>query len=70
LKAAETHRRHVERSIAANRCDIKYVTVKRGSPHELVCTKTQASYQRRVIQRASDEEHVRRLVGERVTRPA
>jgi predicted 2-oxoglutarate/Fe(II)-dependent dioxygenase YbiX len=61
LKAAETHRRHVERSIAANRCDVDHVTLKRGSPHELVCTKNQASYQRRLAQRARDEDQLRRL---------
>lgn len=61
LKAAEPHRRHVERSIAASRCDVDHVTLKRGSPHELVCTKNQASYQRRVAQRARDEDYVRRL---------
>jgi predicted 2-oxoglutarate/Fe(II)-dependent dioxygenase YbiX len=61
LKAAETHRRHVERSIAVDRCDADHVTLKRGSPHQLVCTKNQASYERRLTQRARDQDYVRRL---------
>ena len=61
LKAAETHRRHVAHSIAADRCDVDHVTLKRGSPHELVCTKNQASYQRRLAQRVGDLDAVRRL---------
>ena len=70
LKAAETHRRHVAASIAANHCDVDHVTVKRGSPHELVCTKNQASYQRRVTQRIGDLDAMRRLAANRVTKPS
>ncbi|MDL2358608.1 MAG: 2OG-Fe(II) oxygenase [Pseudomonadota bacterium] len=63
LKAAETHRRHVARTIADDRCDVDHVTLKRGSPHELVCTKNTASYQRRVAERVRDQDAVRRLAG-------
>ena len=61
LKAAETHRRHVEHTIAVDRCDVDHVTQKRGNPHQLVCTKNQASYERRLTQRARDQDNVRRL---------
>lgn len=52
--AAEARRRHVEATIRAARCDVDMATEKRGSPHRLICTKNQASYQRRCEQRASD----------------
>jgi predicted 2-oxoglutarate/Fe(II)-dependent dioxygenase YbiX len=53
--AAVAHRRgHVEETIRKSRCDVDFTTEKRGSPHRLVCTKNQASYQRRCAQRAED----------------
>ncbi|MEC5160055.1 MULTISPECIES: 2OG-Fe(II) oxygenase [unclassified Janthinobacterium] len=61
LKAAEAQRRHVERSIAESRCDVNCATVRQGSPHGLACTKNQASYTRRVAQRAQDLAHLARL---------
>ena len=54
FKAAEADRRHVEASIERSRCDLEWVTEKRGRPYGLVCTKNQASYQRRVRQRQQD----------------
>ena len=61
LKAGEIHRLHVERSIAVNHFDVNHVTLKRTRPYELVCTKNQASYQRRMAQRVRDLDAVRRL---------
>ncbi len=54
LKAAAPIRGHVEDSIKKARCDVSHTTERRGSPHGLVCTKTQASYARRVKQRKQD----------------
>jgi hypothetical protein len=54
LKAAEEHRSHVQRSIQEAVSDLDLVTVKEGSPHRLVATKNQASYERRVKQREGD----------------
>jgi len=64
FKAAEAERRHVEESIRRNRCDLDPITEKRGRPYTLLCTKNQASYQRRVQQRRHDLEHLARLDGE------
>ena len=64
FKAAEAARRHVEESIKRNRCDLDRVTEKQGRPYALLCTKNQASYQRRVRQRRQDLKHLARLDGE------
>ncbi|WP_462330874.1 2OG-Fe(II) oxygenase [Thiohalocapsa halophila] len=65
LKAAEPKRRHVEQRIQTHRCDLDTHTDKTGRPYTLVCTKNQASYQRRVQQRQKDIENRARLTGER-----
>ncbi|HRD95365.1 MAG TPA: 2OG-Fe(II) oxygenase [Rubrivivax sp.] len=54
FKAREAERRHVEDSIRQGRCDVDFSTERKGSPHVLVCTKNQASYERRVAQRRAD----------------
>jgi hypothetical protein len=54
--AAQPRRAHVEATIRHRRCDVDHRTEKRGSPHQLVCTKNQASYERRCVQRAADLE--------------
>jgi predicted 2-oxoglutarate/Fe(II)-dependent dioxygenase YbiX len=60
--AAAQHRRsHVESTIRDRRCDVDFTTEKRGSPHRLVCTKNDASYQRRCVQRANDLRERARL---------
>jgi hypothetical protein len=64
LKAAEAQRCHVEGSIRHNRCDLDAITERRGRPYTLVCTKNQASHERRVQQRRHDLEHLARLDGE------
>lgn len=54
LRAAETHRKHVTEEAQRAGVDLDFATVKKGSPHTLVCTKNQRSYERRVVQRKSD----------------
>jgi predicted 2-oxoglutarate/Fe(II)-dependent dioxygenase YbiX len=61
LKAAETHRRHVQDIVRSNHCDVDCVTVRQGSPHGLACTKNQASYDARCRQREADLMHAGRL---------
>jgi hypothetical protein len=39
---------------AWDQCDLDLTTETRGRPYTLVCTKNQASYQRRVRQREQD----------------
>ena len=47
-------REHVIDSIRKGRCDVDFTTERKGSPHVLVCTKNQASYEARVRQRRAD----------------
>ena len=61
LKAAEPDRSHVEQTIKQARCDVETTTDRRGRPYSLVCTKNQASYERRARQRKQDLEDVKRL---------
>jgi hypothetical protein len=63
LRAAAAQRAHVESTIKAAGCDLDMTTVRRGSPHSLVCTKNQASYERRVKQRENDLVDIQRLEG-------
>lgn len=61
LKAAEQARKHVEHSIQRSQCDLNRTTDKRGRPYTLVCTKNQASHERRVQQREKDLANRQRL---------
>lgn len=54
LRAAQQTRTHVESEIRNARADLNCETIRRGSPHSLVCTKNEASYRRRVAQRKQD----------------
>ncbi len=63
LKAAQDRRSHVEQNVRSAVCDLDLTTERRGSPHVLVATKNQASYQRRAKQRRQDLEHVSALGG-------
>jgi hypothetical protein len=58
LKAIQHRRTHVEDSVRTVPCDVDLSTEKRGSPHTLIATKNQASYERRVRQRRQDLDHV------------
>ncbi len=61
LKAAKDYRQHLESHIRAAGSDVDTQTSTRGSPHTLICTKNQASYEARVRQRAVDGAAVRQL---------
>jgi len=61
FKAVEADRSHVEASIRSNGCDVDCVTEKRGRPYQLVCTKNQASYEKRAQQRKKDRKEQARL---------
>jgi hypothetical protein len=63
LKAVQDRRTHVEQSVRSAVCDLDLSTERRGSPHTLVATKNQASYERRAKQRRQDLEHVSALGG-------
>ena len=63
LKAVQDRRTHVEQSVRSAACDLDLTTERRGSPHTLVATKNQASYERRAKQRRQDLEHVSALGG-------
>ena len=62
FKANETERSHVLATTRASHCDLDCTTDKRGRPYSLVCTKNQASYQRRADQRAQDLKDLAWLV--------
>jgi hypothetical protein len=61
FKAPEAGRRHLEESIRRSGCDLDLVTDRRGRPYSLVCTKNQASYNRRAQQRQRDLAHLAQL---------
>ena len=63
LKAAEGVRSHVEDSIRRAGSDLDTTTDRRGRPFSLVCTKNQASYDRRAKQRRQDLKDLSRLTG-------
>jgi hypothetical protein len=50
-------RRHLHQQIDQQRLDLTHVTDRKGSPQTLVCTKTQASYKRRLEQYRIDCGH-------------
>ena len=49
--------------IGANRCDVTYVTERKGWPFTLVCTKTTASFERACKTFERDQRNLSRLVG-------
>ncbi len=61
FKAREADRRHVEDSIRKSHLDIDCTTERKGSPHVLVCSKNQASYERTVAQRRADLDDLQRF---------
>jgi hypothetical protein len=54
FKAGESDRRHVEQTIRREGCDVDCATDKSRRPYSLVCTKNQASHDRRAEQRKQD----------------
>ena len=63
LRAAERFRGHVEDEIRRASADVDTRTERRGSPHQLICTKNQASYERRVLERKRDLADLKTLKG-------
>ncbi len=61
LRARESDRCHVQITIKNDQCDVDTVVERKGSPHVLVCTKNQASFERRVAQRKLDVRDLERL---------
>jgi len=61
FKAAEPKRNHIVHSIQSHKCDVSCITERSSRPYKLVCTKNQASYQRRVEQRKNDLDILARL---------
>ncbi len=61
LRAVEHDRAHVEETIRMAKCDLDCKTERKGRPYSLICTKNQASYDRRVEQRRDDQENRTRL---------
>jgi predicted 2-oxoglutarate/Fe(II)-dependent dioxygenase YbiX len=61
LKAAEAIRVHVTETVRRCQCDLDLATEQRGRPYSLVCTKNQASYERRAKQRREDLQDLERL---------
>ncbi len=61
FKAKESDREHVHGTIKSAHCDVDCSTERKGSPHVLVCTKNQASFERRVQQRQADLQSLGRL---------
>lgn len=54
LKAAQPIRSHVETTILNSHCDVDRETLKKGTPHQLVLTKNQATYEGLARQRRAD----------------
>jgi hypothetical protein len=54
-------RQHLHQQIDKHRCDVTHVTERVGSPQTLVCTKTQASYERRQKQYEVDKQMLAEL---------
>ena len=61
LRANEGERRHVEMTIRGAHCDVGVTTERRGRPYGLICTKNQASYERRRKQRGRDLADLKHL---------
>ncbi|MDS4041453.1 MAG: 2OG-Fe(II) oxygenase [Candidatus Competibacter sp.] len=63
FKAAAPDREHVEDSIKRAGSDVDRMTDRHGRPYTLICTKNQASYERRAQQRKKDLAEAARLEG-------
>jgi len=61
LRAAADRRTHIENNVRNSTYDLDLTTERRGSPHTLIATKNQASYERRAAQRRLDLAHVSAL---------
>ena len=55
------NRSHVEWTVRQSHADLDMETLRQGRPHTLVCTKNQASFERRVQQREQDLANLARI---------
>ena len=63
LRAVEHVRGHAEETIRSSKVDLDTRTDRHGRPYSLICTKNQASYERRARQRTQDLADVTVLGG-------
>ena len=70
LRAAQQHRTHVEAEIKRAGADVDMRTERKGSPHQLICRKNQASYTARVRQRKQDLADLAALSPAETPKPA
>ncbi len=61
-KGLQKERKKLEAIIRASRCDLDCTTLKKGSPHTLVCTKNENSYRRQCAQRERDAQNLEKLL--------
>src|SRR5262249_42067714 len=54
FRAVQHDRSHVESTIRNGRPDVDTETLRRGSPHTLICTKNRKSYEAKARQRQED----------------
>jgi hypothetical protein len=64
FKAAEAKRNHIEQSVKSHKSDVNCITERSSRPYSLICTKNQASYERRVGQRKNDLDTLAHLTVE------
>ena len=55
-------RSHLEMQIRTLKLPMDHKTVRRGSPHKLVCTKNRSDHKRRLEEYAEDVDHMRMLI--------
>ena len=62
FKQPQHVRMHLEAEIRTSKVDVKCETLKVGLPHTLICTKTQAGFEKRRVRYAEDVDAMRMLV--------
>lgn len=61
MPMAKARRQHLHQQIDSQRLDVTHQTRRQGSPHVLVCTKTNASYERDLQMYHADVERLKRV---------
>ncbi|HEY1050737.1 MAG TPA: hypothetical protein VGE39_13300 [Prosthecobacter sp.] len=61
IRRVQSDRSHVEAYVQRHELDLDLTTVRKGTPHTLVCRKNSHSYLRALKQRATDEALVKEL---------
>ena len=62
FRVAKDLRRHIQQTIDVLDLDINYVTVRKGSPYRLKCTKNRYSHKRRLAKYSEDISYIERLL--------